>query len=91
MSYSEQLCWAFDTVPSRLIQIYWQYSFADLKYKLKVRAGEAMATHAQNFEIMAKVVSQALGGGSKKSGPPNGVKPVQNAQQALQQFAAVFG
>ena len=50
-----------------------------------------MATHAQNFEIMAKVVSQALGGGSKKSGPPKGVKPVQNAQQALQQFAAVFG
>ena len=33
----------------------------------------------------------AGGGGNKKSGSPKGVKPVQNAQQALQQFAAVFG
>lgn len=49
-----------------------------------------MANHAQMFESLAKVVSQALGG-SKKSGSPKGVKPIQNADQALQQFAAVFG
>ena len=50
-----------------------------------------MANHAQSFEILAKVVSQALGGGTNKSGPPKGVKPVQNAEQAKMQFAAVFG
>jgi hypothetical protein len=90
LSYTEQICWAFNVVPSELVKVYWRYSFNDMKYKLRVSAGEAMANHAQFFETLAKVVSNALGGGSK-SGTPKGVKPVQTADQALQQFAAVFG
>lgn len=91
LSFQDQLCWAFQTVPSRLPQVYWAYTLKDLKFKLRVAAGEALASHNQTFEALAKVVTQALGGGTSKSKSPPDATEVQSKDQMLRAFNSVFG
>lgn len=93
LSFSDQICWAFETVPSRIDVVYWAYSLTDIKYKLRVAAGEALAHHNQTFESLAKIVSQALGGG-KKTGSGTSTQnynKVENKEQMVAAFASVFG
>lgn len=80
MPFLEQICWAFNTVPSRLNLLFWQYSFADISFKLRVAASQSVVEYNQQYQILAKVVSQALGGGklNKPSAPePTNVTELQ--------------
>lgn len=92
LSFEEQICWSFDVVPSRVLPVYWAYTYADLRYKLRIKSGEFMIGHHQQFESLVKVINQALGGGTGKSSSPKktAFEP-QTASQMEAAFASVFG
>lgn len=92
LTFEEQICWSFDVVPSQVLHVYWAFSYADLRYKLRIKSGEFMIGHHQQFEALVKVINQALGGGSGKSSPPpkKAFEP-QTADQMQAAFNAVFG
>lgn len=85
MTQIEAICWAFDEVPSRFPILEWKYSFRDIETKLKLRLGETQAKIAQDYEVLATILSQAFGGGSNKPKVP------ETADEAMAQFKAVFG
>lgn len=84
----DQICWAFDTVPSRLNGLFWSYTFGDISFKLRVAASQAVVEHNQQYQTLVKVVSQALGGG-KKDSKPKAREPA-NASEMQALFNAVF-
>ena len=94
MSFEEQLCFVFDCGPSQLARHYWTNTFGDLKTRLRIRFGFEHARLIQGFENLALVGSQALGGGKKdgpRRGPPPGVKPIENEEDAMAAFMRVMG
>lgn len=64
----EALCWAYDTVPTRLHTVYWTNSFGDMCSRLQLKFGYEIASQYQYWESLVKVISMVFGGG-KKSKP----------------------
>lgn len=83
----DQICWAFDTVPSRLNCLFWEYTFGDISYKLRVAASQAVVEHNQQYQTLVKVISQALGGG--KPDKPK-AREASNAAEMQALFNSVF-
>lgn len=84
----------FDCAPSNIEQIYWSYTLRDIKVKLRLYLSERQATHVQNYQTLAKVVSQALGGGKtgKEGTPDLSDVEVPTTKEGLQAaFNSVFG
>lgn len=57
-------CWAFDKCPSELDDLFWQYSFADLKKKIGLKAQYEIAKLNQGYENLTLVVGAIFGGES---------------------------
>jgi hypothetical protein len=92
LNFEEQICWSFDVVPSQVLRIYWTFTYADLRYKLRIKSGEFMIGHHQQFEALVKVINQALGGGKGNGTPtPKRAFEPQTAAQMDAAFASVFG
>ncbi|AKU43546.1 tape-measure chaperone [Caulobacter phage Seuss] len=64
LNFRDAVCWAFDTVPSRLIPLYDQYSYWDLKAKIRLKSLEKVADAEQAYETLVIVINRALGGKS---------------------------
>lgn len=81
-------------VPSRLSEVYWGNTYGDIKYRLKIRVGEAQATHSQMFEALCNTVSMALGGKEESSEAKSArieQEAPKNKTEAMAQFRSVFG
>lgn len=76
----------FQCAPSHLDSIYWSHTYTDIKLMTKLKVGHEQARVVQDYQTLAMVVSQALGGGKKSS---DGA--VKTKEEALSQFASVFG
>ena len=79
------MSWAFNTVPSRLPEVYWGNSLEDIRFKVKIVLGFEHMRSIQQFAHFLKVAAMALGGDSEKAQAP---KDKASAQAA---FAAVIG
>lgn len=90
LSFEDQICWSFDVVPSQVLRVYWAFTYADLRYKLRIKSGEFMIGHHQQFEALVKVINQALGGSGKSSPAKTAFEP-QTAAQFDAAFSSVFG
>lgn len=55
------MCVAFETVPSRLRRLYWQYSLADIRMKLRLYLSERVAMIYQDHQVMGVLLNQAFG------------------------------
>lgn len=98
MTWDEAVCWAFDTLPSRLDELYWTITFEDLRTKLRLKFGYEQHRVIQDFQTLAIIVGKVFGGSKDTKGQGGsalpahleGVKPVQNAEEARLRFAAVM-
>jgi hypothetical protein len=88
LSQVESICWSFDTVPSRLTEIFWSNSWEDIRFKMKMRMQYEQIKTIQEYETLCIVVSRALGGGEK---PREGVVVPQNKNELQQQMRLMFG
>lgn len=84
----EALCLAFDEVPSNLLKVYWKVTREDIKVKLRLYLGQRHALILQDYQSMALVASNALGGGSKVQDEEDAPQTWAEAQMA---FQSVFG
>lgn len=66
----EQLCWAFDILPSQAAQFQWQVIWYDVIYKIKIKLNELTTNHLQYYMSLIEVVG-ALFGGQKDDKTPN--------------------
>jgi hypothetical protein len=64
------VAWAFDTVPSRLMVVFWSHTYRDLRFKIRVRYGEQQAVLTTQFEALCQTASLALGGDKNKDKAP---------------------
>jgi hypothetical protein len=64
------VCWAFDTVPSKLDKLYWSITFKDVKTRLKLKVGSAQAGFVQDYQTMALLLGQLFGGSETQAEPP---------------------
>ena len=62
------MCWCFGICEGDLPDLYWTYSFGELRQKLQLKFGELAASHLCTYNSLAQIVSAALGG-STDSGP----------------------
>lgn len=77
----------FDCVPSSLPEVYWRFTRNDLKVKLRLFLGERQARILQDYQNLALVASQALGG-SKKGDTDSEIPKTKEQIQAA--FRSVF-
>ena len=63
LTFEELVFWAFK---DSLSNIQWRYSLKELRQYTQIKVGELQVTALQNFEVMAKILSLAFGGGKKK-------------------------
>jgi hypothetical protein len=81
---NEAVCWAFDTVPSRLSGLFWEYSFSDLRTQMQLKIGYEQAKVYQDYQTLSRILAHAFG--SKKDGQaPNTV------DEAISNFQSLFG
>lgn len=65
----------FEVLPSTTSEVYWKYTFNDIRVAIRLYLGRKQASFVQDFDTMATIVSQAFGGGGKKkSGGKDGSK-----------------
>lgn len=81
----EVICWGFGCLDSQVDDLIWDVTEDDLRIKVKLKYGFEIAKSTQEFQILATVVSSALGGKPKKAEPPK------NFKEAEIRFASVFG
>lgn len=78
--------------------MYWAITFEDLRTKLRLKFGYEQNKVIQDFQTLAIIVGKVFGGSKDKTGKGGetlpshleGVKPVQNAEEARLRFAAVM-
>lgn len=87
----EQICWAFDILPSEYNNMIWTTCWYDVHYKIKLKMGEFSTNHLQFYNSLAEIVG-ALFGSDKKSEPikVNDMAPEQ-AVNELNKFFSMFG
>lgn len=86
MTAEEAICWAFDTVPSRLRELYWSHTLDDLRTKVRLKVGYETTVALQSYNTLASIVTAALGGKSKSSGK----RTVDFSRPLEDQFDQVF-
>lgn len=79
----EALCWAFDEVPSRAMELVWKYSATDLKVKVRVKLGSKQAEILQNYQTLALIISQAFGGTKKSDNVPKSKQELEAALNSV--------
>lgn len=85
------MAWAFDTVPSRLLTVFWSYTYRDLRFKIRVRYGEQQAVLTTHFEALCQTASLALGGEKNKGkAPAEDVKEPQTGAELKALFTQMF-
>lgn len=47
------------------MELYWTYSFRELQQKLQLKYGELSTIQLCQYNTMAQIISQALGGGTE--------------------------
>lgn len=77
----------FDCLPSEVREVYWKCTLNDLKVKLRLYLGEKQASIVQDFQTLAKIVSEAFGSGKKDEK----VEVPQTEAQMKAAFNSVFG
>lgn len=84
---------AFDCVPSNLQKVYWKFTRNDIRVKLRLYLGERQAHILQDYQSLALIVSQALGGSKAKGGRSSSEdKEVPRTKQEMEAaFKSVFG
>lgn len=83
-----------DTVPSRLREVYWRFSFEDLKSKLRTCTSFQQVRFAQEFQTLAEIVSAAFGTAKTKPDSDNkhsGTMAPKNGAEAASMLKAVLG
>lgn len=56
------MCWAFDVCEGDLRGLYWRYSFREIQQRLQLKFGEVSTLQLCQYNSLAQIVSQALGG-----------------------------
>lgn len=56
----------FGCCESDLDDLYWRYSFFELKKRIELKVGYTTASHMAQYSSFIEVASAALGGGDKK-------------------------
>lgn len=87
----EAACLAFDTVPSDLQKVFWKITRNDLKVKLRLYLGERYAQALQDYQTLAIVASNALGGGKKSTNDFSEEDIPKTRLEAEMAFKSVFG
>lgn len=82
----DSVCWAFETIPSKLRDLYADVSYNDIKTKIRLKTGEKLATAENIYESFVIVVNRALGG--KNSTPP--VADPSTAPKTFEEFEATM-
>lgn len=67
LNFSDLVFWAFKK-PISDIQYY--YSYGEIKQYIKIRTSEVNMQTLNQYEVMAKIISQAFGGGKSKARTP---------------------
>jgi hypothetical protein len=91
MDNEEQVCWAFDILPSQYNDLVFTTIWYDVVYKIKLKTGEFSTNHLQFYNSLAEIVTAAFGG-EKKPEPKkvNEMNPDQ-AVKELNDFFRSFG
>ena len=79
-------------MPSRLPEIYWAYTFQDLRSRLRLKVNLENLRGLMEFDNLVEVAAAVFGGKGKGKGKgaPDGAKPAQSVAEAQAQFAAVM-
>lgn len=80
----------FDCVPSNLPELYWKYTRNDFKVKLRLYLGCSQARIVQDYQSLAKVVSEAFGGSTQSKVDENTLVP-KTKEEMQAAFKGVFG
>jgi hypothetical protein len=56
------VCWSFDVCEGDLNDLYWRYSFRELRQRLQLKYGELAARQLCDYNTLVQVLNQALGG-----------------------------
>lgn len=59
------MCWAFNVREGDLEELYWRYSFRELRQQLRLKYGELAATQLCNYNTLVQVANQVMGGSSE--------------------------
>ena len=76
----------FACCESDLIELYWRYSFYELKKRIELKVGEMTAISLSNYTSLVEVVSAALGGEKDGKGKPKITEDL--SQASPEHFAA---
>jgi hypothetical protein len=89
LTFDEAICWAFDTLPSRLCELYWSITWDDLRTQVRLKLGNEQAKSNQGVVSLIFVASKIFGG---KPGPNGGAaaRPVKNAREAQMAWSALM-
>jgi hypothetical protein len=87
MDFKTAICWAFDTVPSRLIYLFEEYSLNDLRTKVGIAGEYEVVKHTQIYESLAIIASAVAGGKKDNKGK---VTDVSDSNSAVRAFNEVF-
>lgn len=52
----EQICWAFDVLPSDFNNLSWSTCWYDVEFKMKLKMGELSTGHLQYYNSLAEIV-----------------------------------
>jgi len=88
LDLEEQLCLAFQCVPSQLSSIYWRNTYRDIQTQLKLVVGLKTVELTQNYENLLKVAGAVMGGGEEK--PHTNAPEPKNDAEAMALANAVF-
>ncbi len=61
LSFEEQLCFVFDTVPSELQKIFWSNTDRDIKVKTKLKLGLKTVTMTQEYVTLLNAAGTIFG------------------------------
>lgn len=70
LSFEEQLCFVFETVPSQLQKIFWSHSNQDIKVKTKLTLGLKTVTMTQEYVTLLNAAGTIFGKKESGSGKP---------------------
>ena len=78
-------------MPSEIQKLYWKITRHDLKVKLRLYLGHQQAIIHQDFQTLAIIANNALGGGKKSGGDFDEAQIPKNFSEAQMALNGVFG
>jgi len=95
LSIEKALCWALGKAPSELDNLFWKYSYADVRVILELKLGWEQTKASQEFNTIATVVGSIFGGSKDEEVEPekkfDQVYRPQNSSEAVAALDAVLG